>query len=127
MAYAQWPSAVPHMPWVSMWGVKPARAALETEMEGGNVRLRRRPGDDVAVMQWGRALKPAEMVAFKAFLASINHGASRFLMPVMLDGVTCEDRVVQISADSLQYSMTSGATPVVQMTLLVFPAAMVPA
>ena len=127
MAYANWPSTVPHEPWASAWSLKPARAPLETEMEQGNVRLRRRPGDDLATMSWGRSLTSAQMNAFRSFLETINGGTARFTMPVMMGGIACETRLVQIVADSLQYSMTAGGRTIVQMTLLVFPATMVPA
>lgn len=127
MAYLDWPSAVPFRPERSAWGYVPGREALATEMDGGDVRQRRRAGDDLGTMQWGRSLTTTQMASFKAFLPTIANGAARFLMPVSVDGQTYETRVVQIvrGAGGIQYS-SLGVETMVQFTALIFPASMTP-
>lgn len=125
MTYVGWPSAVPFRPERDMWGVKPVRDASETQMEGGNVRLRRKPGDRLATMRWGRQLKPDEAAAFLAFIASIGEGTHRFLMPVCLDGSTYAIRLVQITGGLPEEATPGGGWLTVNLSLLVFPAEMV--
>lgn len=125
MSYAEWPLAVPYRPERDMWGVKPVRDAAETQMEGGNVRLRRKPGDRLATMRWGRQLNPAETAAFLAFVASIGEGTHRFLMPVCLDGSTYTIRLVQITGGLPEETTPGGGWLTVNLSLLVFPAEMV--
>ncbi|WP_018390926.1 hypothetical protein [Ancylobacter sp. FA202] len=124
MSYAEWPSGVPFRPERDMWGVKPVRDAAETQMEGGNVRLRRRPGDRLATMRWGRQLNPAEAAAFLAFIASIGEGTHRFLMPVCLDGSTYVIRLVQITGGLPEETTPGGGWLTVNLSLLVFPVEM---
>lgn len=125
MSYAEWPLAVPYRPERDMWGVKPVRDASETQMEGGNVRLRRKPGDRLATMRWGRDLKPDEAAAFLAFIASIGDGTHRFLMPVCLDGSTYAIRLVQITGGLPEEATPGGGWLAVNLSLFVFPAEMV--
>ncbi|MDF2809308.1 MAG: hypothetical protein K0S56_339 [Microvirga sp.] len=127
MAYAEWPSAVPFRPERSAWGYVPGREVISTEMEGGDTRQRRRPGDGVGTGRWGRGLTGAQMASFTAFLATIGGGATRFLMPVSLDGQTYTTRVVQIigGAGGIQYG-SIGAETMVSFSLLVLPAELVP-
>lgn len=127
MAYAEWPATIPFRSERSPWGYVPGREALATEMEGGDTRQRRRPGDGVGMARWGRGLTAAQMVAFGDFLATIGDGAARFLMPVSLDGQTYTTRVVQIigGAGGIQYG-SIGAETMVSFSLLVLPAELVP-
>lgn len=126
MSYAEWPADVPFRPERDMWGVKPLRDPPETQMEGGNVRRRRRPGDRLAMMRWGRQLKPAEAASFFAFLSSIGDGTQRFLMPVCLDGSTYAPRVVQITGGIPEQVTPGGGWLTVNLSLFVFPAEMAP-
>lgn len=121
MSYAEWPLAVPYRPERDMWGVKPVRDAAETQMEGGNVRLRRRPGDRLATMRWGRQMKPDEAAAFLAFIASIGDGTHRFWMPVCLDGSTYTIRLVQITGGLPEEATPGGGWLTANLSLLVFP------
>lgn len=128
MAYVDWPSAVPFRSERSGWSYTQGREALATGMDGGDARQRRRPGDGVGTGRWGRGLTAVQMAAFTAFLATIGGGATRFLMPVSLDGQTYEARVVQIigGAGGIQYG-SIGAETMVSFSLLVFPAELTPA
>jgi len=65
VSYADWPLAVPYRSEREPWGLSPAREALATDMESGDVRQRRRPGDDLGTMTWGRGLGPAQLSAFR--------------------------------------------------------------
>lgn len=127
MTYPEWPLALPYRPWRDQWGYKPGREALATEMENGDTRQRKRPGDDVGPMQWGRTFTEAEMATWDDFLAEVSSGAARFLMLVPTKGASYETRVVQIvgGAGGISYSAV-GVETQVAFTLLVFPAVMVP-
>lgn len=128
MAYANWPATVPHEPERAAWSYVPGRASSVTEMEGGDIRQRWRPGDDLGTLQWARALNAAQIAAFDAFLATIAQGAARFVMPVTLDGQGYVDRVVQIQRGFGGINRASaGMKTRVSFTLHVFPASMTPA
>ncbi|MGA0561694.1 phage head spike fiber domain-containing protein [Ancylobacter sp. VNQ12] len=127
MAYADWPAGVPFRPERDNWNGAPGREALATDMQGGDVRQRWQPSDDLATLQWGRGLTAAQMGAWEAFLASIAGGAARFLMPVSLDGQAYELRVVQIKGGKggLRYAPL-GVETLVSLALYVFPAVLTP-
>lgn len=127
MTYPEWPVALPYRPWRDQWNYVPGREALQTEMEGGDTRQRRRPGDDVGSMQWGRTFTAAEMATWDDFLTSISGGAARFVMPVPTNGATYDLRVVQIVGGAGGVSTSAvGVETQVSLSLLVFPAIMVP-
>lgn len=127
MTYPEWPLDLPFRPWREAWNYVPGREALQTEMEGGDARQRRRPGDDVGSMQWGRTFTADQMAAWKSFLVTISGGAARFLMQVPTDGANYEARVVQVVGGSggVSYSAV-GVETQVSFSLVVFPADMVP-
>lgn len=81
MSLPTWPEAVPYEPFDDLWKNTPiGNTHLVTEMEAGNVRVRRRPWV-WPVLEWGRLLKPDAMAAFKTFIESdIYEGSSRFRM-----------------------------------------------
>lgn len=127
MAYATWPLSVPHEPERAAWSYVPGREARQTEMEGGDIRQRYRPGDDVGTLQWARALNSAQIAAFDAFLATIGQGAAQFVMPVTLDGQGYVDRVVQIQRGLGGINRAAaGMKTRVSFSLAVFPASMTP-
>lgn len=128
MAYVDWPAGVPFRPERDNWNGVPGREALATDMQGGDVRQRWQPGDDLATLQWGHGLTAAQMASWGAFLATIAGGAARFLMPVSLNGQAYELRVVQIKGGKggLRYA-SLGAETLVSFSHYVFPAALTPA
>ncbi|PZQ79283.1 MAG: hypothetical protein DI549_20470, partial [Ancylobacter novellus] len=128
MAYVDWPAGVPFRPERDNWNGVPGREALATDMQGGDVRQRWQPGDDLATLQWGHGLTAAQMASWEAFLATIAGGAARFLMPVTLNGQAYELRVVQIKGGKggLRYA-SLGAETLVSFSHYVFPAALTPA
>ncbi|MBB6306215.1 hypothetical protein [Xanthobacter tagetidis] len=122
MALPTWPTGVPNAPLRDSWDVDRFNANLETEMEAGNVRVRRRPWN-LIVMQWSRVLNPTQMTAFETFVTTtISGGAARFAMSVSLDGSTFVTRTVQMRAKSLKYSSFAPDLTQVSFTMLVFPA-----
>jgi len=126
MSLPTWPSDVPYRSLPDGWGAKPYRTPLETDMDGGNVRVRRRPGDGLGTMSWKVELTAAQMASFRSFVeTTLRFGTARFSMPVTLDGSTYETRTVQIVGGSLQYSTPGGGVAAVQMDLRVFPASVV--
>lgn len=127
MAYADWPAGVPFRPERGNWNGVPGREALATDMQGGDVRQRWQPGDDLATLQWGRGLTAAQMASWEAFLSTIAGGAARFLMPVSLNGQAYELRVVQIKGGKGGLRCASlGAETLVSFSHYVFPTVLTP-
>ncbi|MFG1349669.1 hypothetical protein [Xanthobacter autotrophicus] len=121
MAYIEWPGTIPYQTFRDGWGCKPFRDPIETEMEAGNVRVRPRTDGNVAVVKWGREMNQAEVDAFIEFTRdTLSLGTARFLMPVSINGVTYEARVVQIVANSTQLVAVSPFITMVTLDLLVF-------
>lgn len=119
-----WPVTVPYESSPDRWSIKPVRAPLKTEMEAGNVRIRRRPGDNLKVMRWGRMLSTAELADFNTFLeTTIYGGAGRFTMQVSLDGATYVSRLVLMDAETIEITHLGGLQVAVSFAAFVFPAA----
>lgn len=127
MSYPVWPAGLPHQSAAADWQVQPFRAPLQTEMEAGNVRARRRPGDGVATMRWSRYFKDAEMASFETFVVTTYNLTQRWVMPVSVNGRTYENRVVQMVDGPPTYASAAPGIIRVSMTLLVYPADMTPA
>jgi hypothetical protein len=80
------------MPW--------AGNAIITEMEGGNTRTRRRPGDSVAAISQRVRFTAAELATFKTwFGTTLSGGAARFTMQVWT-GCAFENKVCQFDLKS---------------------------
>jgi hypothetical protein len=120
MPLPAWPVDVPHQQRRQDWQIpQPFISALETEMDGGNVRLRSRPGSDVATVQWRRRLTSSQFTSFDTFVrTTISNGTSRFTMPVWL-GTSYVTKTVQIVKDSLAIAQ-DGLFISVSMTLRVY-------
>ena len=124
MAIPSWPSGVEHRPSPDQWSSKLFRDPLATDMEGGNTRFRRRPGDGVGTVKWGQVLSPAAMAVLRPFLVTtLRNCTSRFTMSVTLDGATYESRVVQIDPRSLQVTSARGGHTQVSFEMAVYPSA----
>ncbi|HQS08715.1 MAG: hypothetical protein B7Y12_02200 [Rhizobiales bacterium 24-66-13] len=122
MALPVWPATLQYRSLRDAWGGVPFRDPLGTEMEGGNTRLRRRPGDDVGTYAWAGIFNAAQMATFMGFVeTTTGNGSSRFTMQVSRDGVTYVSRTVQIVVGSLKFSSAGGANTQVSFSLLVFP------
>ena len=120
MPLPAWPSDVPYLQRRQDWQIpQPFIGPIETEMEGGNVRLRSQPGSNVATVQWRRRMTTLQYTSFDAFVRStLSNGTSRFTMPVWL-GASYVIKTVQIVKDSLSVSQ-DGLFVAVSMTLRVY-------
>ena len=120
MPLPTWPNDVPYLQRRQDWQIpRPFISPIETEMEGGNVRLRSQPGSNVASVQWRRRMTPSQFTSFDAFVRStLSNGTSRFKMPVWL-GASYVTKTVQIAKDSLSVSQ-DGLFVAVSMTLRVY-------
>jgi len=81
-------------------------APIATEMEGGNQRLRSRPGSNVAIVEYPLVpLTLAEWGYFDTFIrTTLGNGASRFTMSLIIAGV----------ATSKTVQLNEGKSPVVR-------------
>ena len=120
MPLPAWPVGVPYQQRRQDWQIpQPFISPLETEMDGGNVRLRSRPGSDVATVQWRRRMTTLQYTSFDTFVrATISNGTSRFTMPVWL-GTSYVTKTVQVVKDSLAIAQ-DGLFISVSMTLRVY-------
>lgn len=121
MALPVWPTTVEHRPAPSMWAPPTFTTPRATQMEGGNTRLRIKPGDAVATSRWGQDLNGLQVDAFRTFYRdTLGNGAGRFTMPVCLDGVSYESRTVQIASGTLSISAFEGGGALVSFEMTVF-------
>lgn len=95
-------------------------------MEGGNVRVRRRPGDKVATAALSFQWTSAQVVIWEDFLTNeIANGTSRFVMQLQVNGAACARRLVQITG-AVAYRGRQGPRYLYEFSVLVFPAEMTP-
>jgi hypothetical protein len=96
MPLPSWPSGVPYQVRRDEWEMADSfRPPIETEMDGGNLRACRRPGDDVAVIRQTIRMTPAQADTLFAFIRDdLVNGTGRFTMNVWL-GTTYQERLVQ--------------------------------
>lgn len=130
----EWPAGLPYQSEAAAGDLRPSRAQPETEMEGGDVRLRDRPGDRLRTVPWSRRFLPEQYAQWSAFLEGVlKRGTLRFLVPVWTgapEGDGYSLRLVQIVGGAGGVSETPtgrGLHMRVSFSLLVFPAEMVPA
>lgn len=87
MTVPSWPADVPYAPDLS--SVQPLSRLLDpikTEMEGGNVRLRSRPGDNVGQISYPIPMSTTAIGTLNDWIkTTIGNGTGRFSMPVWLD------------------------------------------
>lgn len=78
-----WPDGISYKPLRDSWSAKPYLPPIKSEMDGGNVRYRKRPGDDVRTIQQAIAVDRADyFTVLEPFLVSCV--GYRVLMPVFL-------------------------------------------
>lgn len=111
--------AIRMSPLVDSWQVdKPYLEPLQTDMDGGNKRLRTRPGDEVAQIQFTIMYNLADFATFKTFaLTTLNRGTVRFTMDVW-NGVAMVSKTVQFA--SPYKHTTNWPLVVVQFDLYVY-------
>lgn len=87
MSVPAWPEDFPYAPDLST--VQPLTRFLDpikTDMEGGNIRLRTRPGDNVGETAYAIPMTNAQIVAFNSWVkVTLNNATARFSVPVWAD------------------------------------------
>lgn len=86
MALPVWPADVPYNPGAdSLQPFTPFRSPLETEFNGGNVRRRARPGDNVGTIGQTVQMTAAQYDTFIAWVKdTLGNGSGRFRAQVWL-------------------------------------------
>ena len=123
MPIPSWPS-VPYQPLANSCKRDPLLPPIRTEMEGGNVRQRRRPGDSVSVISQTIRLTDSEFNSLESWVsASAGSGVARFTMSVWL-GTSYQSKTVQFegSGQGFPYAVSEPFPDAkdVSMTLRVF-------
>jgi len=120
MAVPSWPSGIPYESLKDGFSNSPFLTPIQTEMEQGNVRLRRRPGDNVAIIQQSIPMTRAEYETLVAWgKGTIGNWTGRFSTLVWL-GSSYQTKVCQFQDGApkpLEFSPTHVAA---QMTLRVY-------
>lgn len=121
MPVAAWPDGVRHTPDLnSISDLKRLLDPIKTEMEGGNVRLRSRPGDNVGTITQTIVMTSAEFATFVAWVkTTLGNGTARFSVPVRL-GATFETKVCQFANGAPTYRPVGSQKVAVTMTLRVY-------
>lgn len=121
MALPNWP-AIPYAPQANSWQRKPwGPGPIITEMEQGNVRQRRRPGDKVALVTQTIRFAAAELATFETWFGdTLGGGTGRFRADVW-NGASFDNRVCQFNLSSpLQYGAVTDDVTDVTMQLRVY-------
>lgn len=123
MPLPTWPVGVNYRPQRgSFTGITRALEPISTAMEGGNVRERSRPGDNIATIPQAIWMKAAEKALFVAWVkTTLSNGTARFTMNVWLDNAyvskTCQ---FVKGAGGIKYDFVSPGVDSVSMTLRVY-------
>jgi len=121
MAIPNWP-AITDAPQAEGFQLQPwGPGPIVTEMEGGNVRTRRRPGDNVSLVSQRIRMTLAELATFKTWFATtIGGGTGRFEMDVWT-GAAFENKVCQFNlSNPIQYVYVTTDIVDVSMQLRVY-------
>lgn len=108
MALPEWPN-ISYEPRRDSWRKDPLRPPIRTEMEGGNIRIRRRPGDNVAIISQTVELTQDELNTLDAWVSTtLGGGVARFSMLVFLGGPVFVSKTVQFEAGSESFPYAVG-------------------
>ena len=120
MAVPAWPSGIPYESLKDGFGNTPFLPPVKTEFEQGNVRQRRRPGDNVAIIQQSVLMTRAQYDILADWgKTTIGRWTGRFSVMVWL-GSSYQLKVCQFhdgAPKPLEFSPTHVAA---QMTLRVY-------
>lgn len=109
MAIPDWPSDVPYESFKDGFSNTPFLAPIKTEMNGGNIRLRAQPGDNVAIVQQSVLMSRADYDTLVAWgKGTIGNWTGRFNMQVWL-GSAYATKVCQFDGGApkpVEYSPT---------------------
>lgn len=88
---------IPDDPLIDTWQIdEPFRKPNSTDMDGGNIRMRTRPGDQIAQISFGVMMTLAQFNTFKTFAnTTLGRGASRFTMRIW-NGSAMVSKTVQL-------------------------------
>ncbi len=120
MALPAYPSGIAYKARVDSWSMpKMYLDPLQTDMDGGNKRLRTRPGDDVQEIKFDVVMSKADFATFQTFvLTTLNRGTSRFTMDVWMGNATV-NKTVQFA--SPPQPTTNEPVVIVSFDLWVYP------
>lgn len=102
-----WPIGISYEPERDSWSQRPFLAPLASEMDGGNVRLRSKPGDRVRIIQQSIVVpNDAYADTLEPFL--IENRAARVIMPVWLgkEFKTCMVQLTEIQTGAVGIGST---------------------
>ncbi|WP_316214291.1 hypothetical protein [Bradyrhizobium sp. SZCCHNR2032] len=117
MALPAWPIATYAPQQDSFQGLQRMLDPLATAMEGGNIRQRPRPGDNVGTIKQTIWMTMAEHDTFVAWVkTTLNNGTARFTMNVWL-GSSFVNKVCQFVKPGTQLIYTYLTTDVVVVTM----------
>ncbi|WP_316184729.1 MULTISPECIES: hypothetical protein [unclassified Bradyrhizobium] len=117
MALPAWPIATYAPQQDSFRGLQRMLDPLATPMEGGNIRQRPRPGDNVGTVTQTIWMTMAEHDTFVAWVkTTLNNGTARFTMNVWL-GSSFVNKVCQFVKPGTQLIYTYLTTDVVAVTM----------
>lgn len=120
MAVPSWPSGVPYESLKDGFSNTPFLSPIRTEMEGGNVRQRARPGDNVCIIQQQVLLTRSEYETLKTWgKSTIGNWTGRFTMMVWL-GSSYESKVCQLQEGAPRPIEFSPSHIAAAMTLRVY-------
>lgn len=122
MATPSWPVGVNYMPEADSWSQRPFLAPAASEMDGGNVRLRGKPGDRVRIIKQSIVVSNDVYAdTLEPFL--IDNKSARLIMPVWLgrDYKSCLVQLTEIQTDPLGVRHTRIAMSVRVIRQIVVP------
>lgn len=99
MSYPNWPPTVPQSPLMGSWQeVEIYQDPIITEMEGGNKRMRTRPGDDVCRYTFTILMTNAQWATLREWaVVDLARGTKRFRTKIW-NGSAMIDAVCQFAA-----------------------------
>lgn len=112
-------TGLPDSPLVDSWAItKPFLDPTQSDMEGGNKRMRRQPGDDMMQLQFDIIYTQAQFSTFRTWVNTFR-GIGRFTMYIW-DGTARVSKTVQFA----QTYQPQSVPPKVRVTfnLWVYPA-----
>lgn len=99
MTYPTWPTSVPQTPLLDSWQMPdPYQEPRVTDMEGGNVRMRSRPGDNIYRISFNILMTKAQWTTLWAWIMNdLGRGTSRFNTKIW-NGSAMVNAVAQFAA-----------------------------
>jgi hypothetical protein len=121
MTVPAWPEGVNYAPDLnSVSDLKRILDPIKTDMEGGNTRLRSRPGDNVGSITQTISMTGAQFATFVTWVkTTLGNGTARFSVPVRL-GTAFETKVCQFANGAPTYRPVGAQKVSVTMTLRVY-------